>query len=174
MAYSALPKPARKMISAPPRGGAPSSRSEPVSHSATANPVKTAGVAELSAAGTSDLLRFLFLLVVISGLTCLYVWQADAISAIRYETNVMTEEIRALERQNVSLMLAHARWDAPDYIEAESNRSGMIVGQIPVRVQLPESGGLQGAAGPDIESGLSIRRLTAWIPGPLTTGSQPK
>jgi len=174
MAYSALPQSAQPMLPTSPQAGASPLRPESVSHSATRRPAKSADATEMSIAATSGLLHFLILLVIISGLTCLYVWQANTIFAIRGETEVMTQEIRSLERQNVSLMLQYAPWDAPGYIEEESSLSGMVVGQVPVRVQLPRSDERQASASPDAEYGFPIRQLAAGLPGSLTVGSQPK
>jgi hypothetical protein len=174
MAYSAFPQSAQTMIPAPPQAGVFPLRPESVSQDAVGHPARRVGVSEPSAVDTSGLLRFLILLAVISGLTCLYVWQANTISAIRDETLVLSEEIRSLERQNVGLMLEYARWDAPDYIEEASNESGMVAGQAPVRVQLGGLSEQQAAAELDAEYSFPIRQLAAWLPGSLTVGSQPK
>ena len=174
MAYSALPQSAQNRIPAPPQAGMLPLRPESIPPYVAGHPVKRAGVSEPSVADTSSLLRFLILLVVISGLTCLYVWQANTISAIRGETQVMTVEIRSLERQNVALMLEYAPWDAPDYIDEESIQSGMVDGQSPVRVQLSGFNERQASTEADAEFGFPTRQLAAWLPGSLTLGSQPK
>jgi hypothetical protein len=86
--------------------------------------------------------------VIISGLTCLYVWQANTIYTIRAGTQSMIDEIHNLDKQNVNLMLAHSRWDSPGYIEAESRRSGMLVSHVTERVAVPAwSQPIQGPAG---------------------------
>jgi hypothetical protein len=143
-----------------------------MSHAASHRPAQNTDAAQLSA--RSSLLHFLILLAIICGVTCLYVWQANTISAIRVETQAMTEETRALERQNVSLMLEYARWDAPGYIEAESSRSGMLVGQAPIRVRLPAPSERQDAMGPDAEKSAAIGQLATWLPGSLTISSHSK
>ena len=174
MAYSAFPKSAQEMMPASPRAGAATARPASISHSTPRRTADSAHALETSATATSALLRFLILLVIISGLTCFYVWQADTISAIGGETQAMTEEIRALERQNVRLMLEYSRWDAPGYIEAEASRSGMVVGPAPVHVQLAGLSEGQAAAGSDAENSASIRQLAAWLPRPLTFSPQAK
>jgi hypothetical protein len=174
MAYSAFPQSAQEVIPALPRAGAFPTRSEPNSRTTSRRPADGAYASETSATATSGLLRFLILLVVISGLTCLYVWQANTISAISGQTQVMTEEIRALERQNVSLMLQYTRWDAPGYIEAESSKSGMVVGPAPVRVRLPGLSTRKAAVGSDAESSAAIRQLAAWLPSSLVSGPPTK
>jgi cytoskeletal protein RodZ len=172
MAYSAIPKSAQQMIPAPPRTEASPGRPEPISHAASRRPA-TSSVA-LQPAATAGLLQFLILLAVISGLTCLYVWQADTISAIRVETQTMTQQAQALERRNVSLMLEYARWDEPGYIEVESSESGMMVAQEPIRVQLPELSERQAELRPEVGDSTAIGKVMAWLPGSLTFGSRPK
>lgn len=174
MAYSAVPQSGQNVIPTTPQAGVFPLRPESIPRGAAGHRPKRVGTSEPSVADTSGLLRFLILLVVISGLTCLYVWQANTIYAIRSETQIMTEEIRSLERQNVALMLEHARWDAPDYIEEESSQSGMVIGQAPVRVQLPRFSEPRAAAESDAEYGFSISQLTARLPGALTLGFQHK
>ncbi len=172
MAYSAFPQSAQEMIPSSPRAGASTTRPGSISRTASRRLADGAYASQTSATATSGLLRFLILLVVICGLTCLYVWQANSVSEISGRTHAMTEEIRALERQNVSLMLEYSRWDAPDYIEAESRKSGMVVGPAPVRVQLPGPSERQAAEGSETEHSAAIRQLAAWLPTSLTSGPQ--
>jgi cytoskeletal protein RodZ len=174
MAYSALPQSTQEIIPVSPRAGASPMRRQPTSLVTSPRPARNAYAWETSTKATSRLLRFLILLVVISGLTCLYVWQANTISSINGETQAMTEEIGALERQNVSMMLEYTRWDAPGYIEAESSKSGMVVGPAPVRVQLPGVSEHQAAVGSSAENSTLIRQLAAWLPGSLAFGLQTK
>jgi hypothetical protein len=178
MAYNAFPRSAQKLIPAPPQVGADPTRTAPISQprswrsgTAGALPKGSVGESDQSVAAASALLRFLVLLVIMSGLTCLYVWQANTISAIKGNTQTMLDEIQNLDRQNVNLMLKYTRWDAPGYIEAESSRSGMVVGQAPVRVQLPAwSQGDHSAE----DHADPIGQLAALLPSSLTVGSQPK
>ena len=163
MAYTTFPQSGQPMIPAPPQVGA-----------SPARPARRADATEPATAATSGLLRFLILLAVICGLTCLYVWQANSISSIRDETQSVLAEVQVLERQNVSLMLEYTHWDTPDYIEAESSQAGMVAGQTPVRVQLPESAEYQASASPDAEYAFPVRRLAAWLPGSPTIWSQSK
>ena len=172
MAYSAIPNSAQPMIPAPPQTGASPLRPQPISRAASRPSAKSS--AALQPAATAGLLQFLILLAVISGLTCLYVWQADTISAIRVETQTMTQQAQALERRNVSLMLEYARWDEPGYIEAESTESGMMLAQEPIRVQLPELSERQADLRPDVEDSPATSKVVAWLPGSFTIGPQPK
>jgi hypothetical protein len=160
------------MVPAPPLTGSASLRPTPIPHVASRRQAMSADA--LQPVATAGLLQFLILLAVISGLTCLYVWQAGTISAIRVETQAVREQAQALERRNVSLMLECAHWDAPGYVEAESSGPDMMVAQEPIRVQLPELSEHQTELAPDVETGTAISKVAAWLPGSLTTGSQPK
>lgn len=172
MAYSAIPKSAQQMIPALPQAGASPMRPQPISHAAPRHRAKSTDAVQPAA--TAGLLQFLMLLAVISALTCLFVWQADTIFAIRAETQVMTQQAQALERRNVSLMLEYARWDKPGYIEAESTESGMMVAQEPIRLQLPVLSERQAELIPDVQDSTALSKVAAWLPGPLAVGSQPK
>jgi hypothetical protein len=174
MAYSAFPQPAMPLIPAPPQVGTSPSRPEPATPASVRRPERRTDAAEPTTAATSGLLRFLVLLAVICGLTCVYVWQANSISSIRDDTQSVLAEVQILERQNVSLMLEYAGWDTPDYIEAESSQAGMVAGQTPVRVQLPGSGERQVAASSGAQYTFQSRQLAAWLPGSPTIWSQPK
>jgi hypothetical protein len=170
MAYNAFPRSAQEVMPAPPQAEASPKRRTQRQPTASSVLLRGApGTSEPTVAAASALQRFLILLVIISGLTCLYVWQADTISAIKGNTQTMMDEIQDLERQNVTLMLEYSRWDAPSYIETESRNSGMVVGQAPIRVQLPSwSEGNQGGESPAD----AVRKLAAALPGPLAVGSQ--
>jgi len=98
MAYSAIPKSAQQMIRLFHRRSIPYAPSADLARRVTP-PAKSTDAVQ--AAATAGLLQFLIVLAAISGLTCLYVWQAETISAIRAETQVMTQQAQALERRNV-------------------------------------------------------------------------
>ncbi len=118
-------------------------------------------------AGGSALLLFLIFLTVISGLICLYVWQAHEISVIRAETREMLTAADALERANVGLMLEYAGWVSPAYIEMQSNRMGLVTGHEAIRVSLPAP------VEPRLPSGRgSDTFLGAWLPGMAPAGFQ--
>jgi hypothetical protein len=108
-------------------------------------------------AGNSSMsIRFLIFVVIICGLTCLYIWQAHTISVIRSDTDDTLAKMRDLEEENVRLMLDYARWDTPGWIETESNKAGMVVGQAPIRVPIhdePKTSGVSRGQGTLATSG---------------------
>lgn len=90
----------------------------------------------LIAEPTWGLLRFLVILILISGITCVYLWQASTISVIRDDVASLREQLKAQERQNVALMLQLAQWNSPSYIEAEAKRQGLVPAPAPIHVQI--------------------------------------
>ena len=74
------------------------------------------------------LLLFLLLLVAASALTCLYVYQVNAITKIQNETWYTKQEIARLDLQIAPLQLELAQWQAPQVIDSESAELGMKTG----------------------------------------------
>ena len=83
----------------------------------------------------STLLRFLAILVAISVLTSLYVWQASSISELDHQTAIINAENALLEQTAVELMLELAQWEGPSYIDKATAVLGMEDGRPPIYVQ---------------------------------------
>lgn len=119
----------------------------------------------LLAGPVSALLRFLLVLAIISAITCLYVWQASTISAIGYQTDVLQAKVAYLEQQNVELMLQVAQWNAPGYVEDQARQQGLVPGELPVYVEVPDA--LTTSDQEEVASPRSValwRSLTGWLP----------
>jgi hypothetical protein len=168
MAYSTFPQSTHPLTPRSPSGGALPRRFEPATRSGAArNPD-----ASESTAATTDVLRFLILLAILCGLACLYVWQANTISALREVTQTIRAEVKVIERQNVSLMLEYAQYDRPARIEAQSSQAGMVAGQTPVRVQLSGLTAYQAATSPETKYASSVWGLATTLPGSPIVWSQ--
>jgi hypothetical protein len=74
---------------------------------------------------------------VVSLLACIYLWQSSALCDIQNDTWETEHKLTEMERQNVSLMLQVAKWNAPAYIEEKARREGMVPGQTPLAMQVP-------------------------------------
>ena len=83
------------------------------------------------------LMQLTLIAVVVSLLACAYLWQSSALRDIQKDTRQTEQELTDLERQNVSLMLQVAQWNAPAYIEEKARREGMVPGQTPLAMQVP-------------------------------------
>ena len=109
----------------------------------------------------SGFFHFLLILVLASGLTCLYVWQTTAISTIEHDTDVLHAGIRQIERENVALIVQVARWHAPGYVAQKAAEQGLVSGQSPLYVKLPAAA----AAVEHEPAGAALwRQLTGWMP----------
>ena len=117
---------------------------------------------------TSGLLKFLGLLGLISGLTCLYLWQASTISAIEQETAELRWEAVVMEIENVDLMLQLQQWYAPAYIEGEAQKLGMLPIERPIYIQLPAEN--HSTASPEQNRNMTAavlwQQLTGWLQRP--------
>ena len=83
------------------------------------------------------LMQLTLIAVVVSLLACAYLWQSSALRDIQKDSRQTEQEVTDLERQNVSLMLQVAQWNAPAYIEEKARREGMVPGQTPLAMQVP-------------------------------------
>jgi cell division protein FtsL len=89
---------------------------------------------------TSQLLRFLLVLLLLCGLTCLYLWQASTVTDIQQHISELNLESAEYERANVTLMLQVARWYSPEYVIREATAQGMHPNVNPVFVTVAEDG----------------------------------
>ena len=83
------------------------------------------------------LMQLTLIAVVVSLLACIYLWQSSALRDIQKDTRRTEQQLIDLERQNVFLMLQVAQWNAPAYIEEKARRDGMVPGQTPLAMQVP-------------------------------------
>jgi cell division protein FtsL len=84
------------------------------------------------------LMQLTLIAVVVSLLACAYLWQSSALRDIQKDTRQTERMLTTLERENVSLMLQVAKWNAPAYIEEKARREGMVPGQTPLAMQVPK------------------------------------
>jgi hypothetical protein len=96
------------------------------------------------AAAVSPLLRFLLVLLVACGLTCVYLWQLGTVTTINLETKDLQAQIDGIEHQNVDLMLDVATQTTPGQIEREARALGMQAAPTPVFVTLQNGSPAQG------------------------------
>ena len=120
----------------------------------------------LLAEPNSRLMKFVTVLVAISALTCVYVWQISTISDIDSATATIKAEAVEIERANAGLLLQVTQWNAPAYIEREAQLQGMAPGRQPVYVAVPEfTRGTPGARTTGDQGAQQLwQRLTRWLP----------
>jgi cell division protein FtsL len=83
------------------------------------------------------LMQLTLVAVVVSLLACIYLWQSSALRDIQTDTRNTERKLTDLERQNVSLMLQVAKWNAPAYIEQKARGEGMVPGRTPLAMRVP-------------------------------------
>ena len=83
------------------------------------------------------LMQLTLIAVVVSLLACVYLWQSSAIRDLQTDTLSIQQQSSDLERENVALMLQVARWNNPAYIEEKARQQGMVPGQAPLVLQVP-------------------------------------
>ncbi len=83
------------------------------------------------------LARFLAVLVLVTGLLCLYQWQASTVAATHRGTQTLLLQVHTLEQQNRALMLRVAALERPEYIATKAQNSGFVPAPAPLYVQVP-------------------------------------
>ncbi len=120
----------------------------------------------------TSLLKFLIGLLVVFCVFCLYLWQLSSITTIQAETASLRRQERALERQNVALMLQIAQWDSPAYVESKATELGLRPGPAPVYVTVTPSDDAA-RSGRAIQDTLATlwARLTLWLGPPAAAAN---
>ncbi len=118
---------------------------------------------------TSVLLKFLVGLLLVSGLTCIYLWQASEIPSIEWKTQDLEVRTGAEVQKNVALMLQVAQWNSPSWIESKASTQGMVPSDQPIHVTLsPSSSGVR-AMGQRTVAETVWEGITAWMPETIRT-----
>jgi hypothetical protein len=93
----------------------------------------------LSAQQAAMVRRYVFLVIILSTLGCLYLWQVNVITDLREETGALRQQAEAIESGNAYLMQQLAQWESPAYIEQQALAAGWRPADAPVYVQLPSA-----------------------------------
>jgi hypothetical protein len=83
--------------------------------------------------------RYVFLVIVLSALGCLYLWQINVITDLRQQTKALQAKAESIEGANAALMEQLARWESPAYIEQQALAAGWRPADAPIYVQLPST-----------------------------------
>lgn len=127
---------------------------------------RTDGLADseaLPARMASWILPFLILMIALSIVTCVFIWQANAIN----DTNANTTRLRAaasrLEQENASLMVELAKLDSPANVEREAARKGLTVRNAPAVAVAPATAVIPLGGTPQSQSIQIPDQITAWV-----------
>ncbi len=81
--------------------------------------------------------RYVLMVVVLSALGCIYLWQIDLITDLRQRTGATLDQVTELEGTNVSLMQQLAQWESPSHIDQAARAAGWQRVDTPMVVQVP-------------------------------------
>lgn len=80
--------------------------------------------------------RYVLVVVVLSALGCIYLWQINGITDLRQKTLDMRAQTEEIEGANAMLMERLARWEAPSRIDEAATAAGWRRAAAPMYVQV--------------------------------------
>jgi hypothetical protein len=83
--------------------------------------------------------RYVLIVVILSALGCVYLWQVNVITDLRQKTWRMRAQTVEVEAANSVLMQKLARWESPSRIEQAASAAGWRRVATPTYVQVPPS-----------------------------------
>lgn len=83
--------------------------------------------------------RYVLMVVILSALGCIYLWQVNVITDLRQKTWRMRAQTVEVEGANSVLMQQLARWQSPSRIEQAATAAGWRRVDAPTYVQVPPS-----------------------------------
>ena len=81
--------------------------------------------------------RYVLMVVILSALGCIYLWQVNVITDLRQKTWRMHAQTVEVEGANSVLMQQLARWESPSRIEQAASAAGWRRVDTPTYVQVP-------------------------------------
>jgi hypothetical protein len=84
----------------------------------------------------SGLIRFVLMLAIVCGITCVYVWQVSIVADIKNKTAALKEELDDLEQDNAELILELTPFQDPAYVEGQADKLGLASGRPLIHVDL--------------------------------------
>jgi hypothetical protein len=81
--------------------------------------------------------RYVLMVIILSALGCIYLWQVNVITDLRQRTWIMRDQTVEIEGTNAVLMQQLARWESPSRIEQAASAAGWRRVGTPTYVQVP-------------------------------------
>jgi hypothetical protein len=91
----------------------------------------------LSAGNAALVRRYVLMVIILSTLGCVYLWQVNVITDLRQQTRLMLGQTVELEGANAPLMQQLAQWESPSHIDQAANAAGWQRAETPIYVQVP-------------------------------------
>jgi hypothetical protein len=101
--------------------------------------------------------RYVLMVIFLSTLGCIYLWQVNVITHLRQETWEMRDQIVEIEGSNAVLMQQLARWESPSHIEQAASAAGWRRADTPMYVQVSSPAGTLTSNIQQIASAQTIR-----------------
>jgi hypothetical protein len=83
--------------------------------------------------------RYVLMVIILSALGCIYLWQVNVITDLRQRTTAMRAQTVEVEGANSVLMQQLARWESPSRIEQAASAAGWRRVATPTYVQVSSS-----------------------------------
>jgi hypothetical protein len=83
--------------------------------------------------------RYVLLVIFLSALGCVYLWQVNVITDLRQKTGKMRDQTEEIEGTNAVLMQQLAQWASPSRIDQAARAAGWQRVDAPMYVQVPSS-----------------------------------
>jgi hypothetical protein len=80
--------------------------------------------------------RYVLMVVILSALGCIYLWQVNVITDLRQATWKMRAQTEEIEGSNAMLMEQLARWESPSHIDQAATAAGWRRADAPMYVQV--------------------------------------
>ena len=80
--------------------------------------------------------RYVLMVVILSALGCIYLWQVNVITDLRQDTWKMRAQTEEVEGSNAVLMEQLARWESPNHIDQAATAAGWRRADAPMYVQV--------------------------------------
>ena len=101
--------------------------------------------------------RYVLLVILLSALGCVYLWQVNVITHLRQETWNMHAKTVEIEGSNAVLMQQLARWESPSHIEQAASAAGWRRADTPMYVQVSSPPGTLTSNVQQIASAQTVR-----------------
>ena len=83
--------------------------------------------------------RYVLMVIILSTLGCIYLWQLNVITDLRQGTGKMLDKTEEIEGSNAVLMEQLARWESPAQIQQAAKAAGWQRADTPLYVQVPSA-----------------------------------
>ena len=111
----------------------------------------------LSAGQAALVRRYVLIVIILSALGCIYLWQVNVITDLRKGTQELLGRAEEIEGANAPLMQQLAQWESPSHIAQAATAAGWQRADTPIYVQVPNAAEAKASNTQTIASTQNIR-----------------